>query len=273
MRPRVWNHSAGALTRRGALSEVRLMDVHVSFGALHVLKGVSLTVKHGEVVCLLGPSGAGKSTLLRCVNNLVPPDRGHVFVENQLIGKRFVRGTLRVLGDRDLSRQRRGIGMVFQSFNLFSHLTVLENLLLAPALASNGSSAAARAGLVEKARDLLASVGLLDKIDAYPRQLSGGQQQRVAIARSLMMDPTIMLLDEPTSALDPELVNEVLAVIRRLADTGMTMLIVTHEIGFAREAADRIVFMDDGRVVEEGAPAEFLNSPRTERGRKFLTMI
>jgi polar amino acid transport system ATP-binding protein len=255
------------------MSEVKLVDVHLAIGDVNILRGVSLTVGHGEVVCILGPSGAGKSTLLRCVNNLVTPTQGHVFVGGHLIGKKYNHGKLHALHDRDASRQRRHIGMVFQNFNLFSHLTVIENLFLAPQTASRTKSKAENQQLAQKARELLGSVGLADKADSYPRQLSGGQQQRVAIARSLMMDPTVILFDEPTSALDPELVGEVLAVIRRLADTGITMLIVTHELAFAKDAADRIVFMDEGQIVEEGTPREFFTAPKTARGQKFLTMI
>jgi polar amino acid transport system ATP-binding protein len=248
---------------------VRIEQVHKRFGALHVLKGVSLTVEPGEVMCLLGPSGSGKSTLLRCINHLEPIDAGRVYVDDELVGYRERDGRLYELRDREICRKRSEIGMVFQSFNLFPHLNALENVVEAPMRVKRRSRAAAR----ERGRELLARVGLGDRCDAYPRQLSGGQQQRVAIARALAMDPKLMLFDEPTSALDPELVGDVLAVMRDLARQGMTMIVVTHEIGFAREVADTAVFMDDGVVVEAGQPRDLLERPQHERTRAFLSKV
>ncbi|MBM7773286.1 polar amino acid transport system ATP-binding protein [Actinokineospora baliensis] len=246
-----------------------LRDVHKSFGHREVLRGIDLDIAEGEVVCLLGPSGSGKSTLLRTINHLEPLDRGAIFLRDELIGYREHRGRLVELDDRALSRQRAWFGMVFQGFNLFPHMTALDNVVEAPVLVKREDPAHARA----RGRELLASVGLADRVDAYPRQLSGGQQQRVAIARALAMSPEVLLFDEPTSALDPELVGEVLDVMRGLAATGMTMLVVTHEIGFAREVADRVVFLDGGVVVEQGAAAEVLTNPRRQRTRQFLTHV
>jgi polar amino acid transport system ATP-binding protein len=240
-----------------------------SFGAHRVLDGVDLDVATGEVVVLLGPSGSGKSTLLRCVNHLERPDAGFVQVAGELVGYRYAKGRLHELRHSAVTLQRSRIGMVFQQFNLFPHRTVLENIVEAPiAVRRLGKREAAA-----EAREMLARVGLTGREDAYPRQLSGGQQQRVAIARALAMRPQLMLFDEPTSALDPELVGEVLAVMRDLAESGMTMIVVTHEIGFAREVADTVVFLDDGRIVVSGSPGDVLARPRHERARAFLAAV
>ena len=237
---------------------VRLEAVHKSFGDNHVLRGIDLEVRSGEVLTIIGPSGSGKSTLLRCVNLLEPLDSGRIFLEGDEITRK---GT-------DVSAVRQRIGMVFQQFNLFPHLTVMDNLTLATRRIRRRPRAESEA----RARTLLARVGLTEKADQHPHQLSGGQQQRVAIARALMMDPHVMLFDEVTSALDPELVGEVLIVMRDLTrDMGMTMLVVTHEMQFAREVGDRLVFMDEGRIVEQGVPAEILDRPREERTRRFLS--
>ncbi|MFJ5115474.1 amino acid ABC transporter ATP-binding protein [Streptomyces sp. NPDC088551] len=241
-------------------------DVHKRFGPLEVLRGIDLEVRAGEVVVLLGPSGSGKSTFLRCINHLEQIDAGSIHVGGRLIGYRRSGSRVHHLRPREVTRQRRDIGMVFQHFNLFPHLTVLGNVMEAPVGVLRTPKAEAR----ETALALLARVGLSDKASAYPRQLSGGQQQRVAIARALAMRPELMLFDEPTSALDPELVGEVLATMRDLARDGLTMLVVTHEIGFAREVADRVVFMDGGRVLESGTPREVLDHPSHERTRAFL---
>jgi len=248
---------------------VEVRGVHKSFGHHEVLKGVDLTVDAGSVTVILGPSGGGKSTLLRVINHLEKVDRGHVRVDGTLIGYRRTGNRLHELGERHVLKQRAGIGFVFQTFNLFPHLTAIENIVEAPISALGLSRAAA----CHKAEELLVRVGLADKANAYPRQLSGGQQQRVAIARALALDPKLVLFDEPTSALDPELVGEVLDVIRDLARAGTTMIVVTHEIGFAREVADRIVFLDDGRLVEQGTPAELLDSPEHDRTRAFLSKV
>jgi polar amino acid transport system ATP-binding protein len=234
-------------------------DLHKSFGDLEVLKGIDFQVASGEVVCVIGPSGSGKSTLLRCVNRLEEPTSGQVLIEGEDITD----------PDADVDQLRSRIGMVFQSFNLFPHLSVLRNLTIAQRRVRKRSKEEAIA--VAKAN--LDRVGLSDKIDAYPAHLSGGQQQRVAIARALSMDPDMLLFDEPTSALDPELVGEVLAVMRDLAREGMTMMVVTHEMGFAQEVGDRVVFMDDGVVVEEGPPKQVLTDPQHERTRRFLQMV
>ncbi|MCU0270401.1 MAG: amino acid ABC transporter ATP-binding protein [Acidimicrobiales bacterium] len=238
---------------------IDIRDLHKYFGDLQVLKGIDFEVALREVVCVIGPSGSGKSTLLRCVNRLEEPTSGQILIEGEDICAPHV----------DLDRIRTRIGMVFQQFNLFPHLNVLGNLTIAQRKVLGRSKPAAQA----KAREVLAKVGLLDKIDEYPGRLSGGQQQRVAIARALAMDPDMMLFDEATSALDPELVGEVLAVMRSLAEEGMTMMVVTHEMGFARKVADRVVFMDGGVVVEEGAPAALLDEPTHERTRRFLRMV
>jgi polar amino acid transport system ATP-binding protein len=248
---------------------VHAQAVHKRFGRLEVLKGVSLEVAAGEVLCLLGPSGSGKSTFLRCINHLEKIDAGRLSVDGELVGYRQAGDKLHELRDAEVARKRAQIGMVFQRFNLFPHMTALENVAEAPQLVLRRSRRDARAA----AADLLAMVGLSDKERAYPAQLSGGQQQRVAIARALAMEPKLMLFDEPTSALDPELVGEVLDVMRRLAADGMTMIVVTHEIGFAREVADAAAFMDDGVVVETGAPREVFAAPRHERTRAFLSKV
>jgi polar amino acid transport system ATP-binding protein len=252
-----------------ARGTVEIRGVHKRFGANEVLRGIDLTLDPGSVTVVLGPSGSGKSTLLRCINHLEKIDRGSVRVDGELIGYRQAGGKLHELREREVLKQRSRIGFVFQSFNLFPHLTVLENVVEAPLHAQRRP----KGPVHEQARLLLARVGLTDKLDAYPRQLSGGQQQRVAIARALALDPTLVLFDEPTSALDPELVGEVLDVMKDLARSGTTMVVVTHEIGFAREVADRVVFMDDGRVVEDGPPADVLDNPREERTRSFLARV
>ncbi len=238
---------------------IQVIDLHKYFGKLEVLKGIDFVVQPGEVVCVIGPSGSGKSTLLRCVNRLEESTSGRIIIEGDDITD----------PDADVDKLRTRIGMVFQQFNLFPHLTVLRNLTIAQRKVLKRSETEAR----EVATAVLERVGLTDKIDEFPIRLSGGQQQRVAIARALSMNPDMILFDEPTSALDPELVGEVLDVMRTLAGDGMTMMVVTHEIGFAKEVADRVVFMDDGVVVEEGVPAEFLVNPKTDRARQFLRMV
>jgi len=248
---------------------VRAEGVYKSFGRLEVLKGVSLEVQQGEVVCVLGPSGSGKSTFLRCINHLEKIDAGRLWVDGSLVGYREADGKIYELRDSEVCRKRAQIGMVFQRFNLFAHRTVLENVIEAPTRVKG----VPRTEAVARATDLLGRVGLADKLDTYPAQLSGGQQQRVAIARALAMQPKLMLFDEPTSALDPELVGEVVDVMRRLAQDGMTMIVVTHEMGFARETADRVLMMDDGRVIEEGPPDRFFDAPREERTKQFLSKI
>lgn len=248
---------------------VEAQQVCKSFGALAVLNGVSLSVARGEVLVVVGPSGSGKSTFLRCINNLERISAGRLYVDGRLVGFRESNGKLYELPASAAAAQRREIGMVFQQFNLFPHRTALENITEAPVYVRRTRKAVA----VERARDLLRQVGLSDKDGAYPAQLSGGQQQRVAIARALAMDPKLMLFDEPTSALDPELVGEVLAVMKKLATAGMTMIVVTHEMGFAREVADQLVFMDGGVVVESGPPREVLSHPRQERTKAFLSKV
>jgi polar amino acid transport system ATP-binding protein len=243
--------------------------VHKRFGTLEVLKGIDLEVGRGDVMCLLGPSGSGKSTFLRCINHLEKINSGRLSVDGELVGYREAGGKLHELSDGEVSRKRSAIGMVFQQFNLFPHMTALENVTLAPIRVSSVARREAR----ERAVELMARVGLSDKLDVYPVALSGGQQQRVAIARALAMEPKLMLFDEPTSALDPELVGDVLDAMRRLANDGMTMIVVTHEIGFAREVADTVVFMDDGVVVESGPPAEVLGNPQHERTKAFLRKV
>lgn len=240
-----------------------------NFGALQVLKGVSLEVGRGEVLCLIGPSGSGKSTFLRCINHLEQVNAGRLYVDGEIVGYREKNGKLYEMHPRDAAKQRREIGMVFQHFNLFPHRTALENIIEAPTQVKK----VRKADAMTRARELLDRVGLADKANAYPAQLSGGQQQRVAIARALAMDPKLMLFDEPTSALDPELVGEVLTVMRELARSGMTMVVVTHEMGFAREVADQLVFMDGGVVVEAGAPRQLLADPRHERTKAFLSRL
>jgi polar amino acid transport system ATP-binding protein len=244
---------------------LRLDGIHKRFGELEVLRGIDLEVQRGEVVCVLGPSGSGKSTLLRCINLLEPPEEGEIFLEGHDICKGS--GSGEQSWELDFVRQR--VGIVFQQFNLFPHRTTLQNVTMAQEKVLGRSKEEARA----KGTGLLERVGLADKLDEYPERLSGGQQQRVAIARALAMDPHVMLFDEVTSALDPELVKEVLDVIRELAAEGMTMVLVTHEMGFAREVGDKIVFMDDGVIVEQGAPAAMLDNPSQERTRKFLGLV
>ena len=248
---------------------VRAEQVCKRFGSLEVLKGINLEVAAGDVLCLVGPSGSGKSTFLRCINHLERVDAGRLYIDGDLVGYREKGDKLYEISPRQAARQRRDIGMVFQHFNLFLHRTALENVIEAPMLVEGES----RAKATERGRELLDKVGLSAKADAYPAQLSGGQQQRVAIARALAMEPKLMLFDEPTSALDPELVGEVLGVMRDLADAGMTMVVVTHEMGFAREVADTIAFMDDGVVVEAGRPAEVLTAPTHQRTKDFLSKI
>lgn len=234
-----------------------------------MLRGVSLEVQLGEVLCIIGPSGSGKSTMLRCINYLERPSSGRIYVDGQLIGNRLERGRFVELSANELAVQRQHIGMVFQSFNLFSHMTALGNVMEAPIRVKMEP----KAEVERHARELLARVGLVDKADTYPVQLSGGQQQRVAIARALAMRPKLMLFDEPTSALDPEIVGEVLDVMRGLANDGMTMVVVTHEMVFAREVSDRVVFMDGGVIVEEGSPDQVLGHPSHQRTRQFLSRI
>jgi len=248
---------------------VRTEAVHKRFGRTEVLKGITLDVPKGDVLCVLGPSGSGKTTLLRCINHLEKIDSGRVWVDGELVGYRQVGDKLHELRESDVARKRAEIGMVFQRFNLFAHMTALQNVMAGPLLVKKLPRAEAEA----RAKQLLERVGLADKLGANPAQLSGGQQQRVAIARALAMQPKLMLFDEPTSALDPELVGEVLDVMRTLVADGMTMIIVTHEIGFAREAADTVAFMDDGAVVETGPPGVVLSSPRHERTRAFLSKV
>jgi len=244
-------------------------SVHKRFGRNEVLKGISLEVAPREVMCLLGPSGSGKSTFLRCINHLEKINSGRLSVDGELVGYRQVGEKLHELRESEVARKRSEIGMVFQHFNLFPHMTALENVACAPINVKGVAREQARA----RGRELLGRVGLAEKVDAYPAQLSGGQQQRVAIARALAMEPKLMLFDEPTSALDPELVGEVLEVMKQLARDGMTMVVVTHEMGFAREVSDSVVFMDGGVVVEHGAPGEVLGSPRHERTRAFLSKV
>ncbi len=248
---------------------VELRGVRKHFGAHEVLRGIDLAVRPGEVTVILGPSGSGKSTLLRTINHLEKVDAGTVRVSGELVGYRRKGAVLRELNEREILRQRSRIGFVFQNFNLFPHLTVLENVALAPVSAQRRPRAQARA----EAAELLERVGLADKAQEYPRRLSGGQQQRVAIARALALRPRVVLFDEPTSALDPELVGEVLDVIRGLARDGSTLVIVTHEIGFAREVADTVVLMDDGRIVEQGPPAQVLDQPTHPRTKAFLAHV
>jgi polar amino acid transport system ATP-binding protein len=245
------------------------LDVHKYFGGLHALNGVSLEVPRGEVLCIIGPSGSGKSTFLRCINQLERADRGAIWIDGELAGFRRAGDALYELDDAQVARQRASIGMVFQRFNLFGHMTALQNIIEGPVTVRRRP----RGEAVDEALELLARVGLAAKRDAYPSELSGGQQQRVAIARALAMRPKLMLFDEPTSALDPELVGEVLAVMRDLATSGMTMLVVTHELGFAREVSNRVVFMDEGAVVETGSPQEVLVRPQQPRTRDFIAAV
>ncbi|MER6344071.1 amino acid ABC transporter ATP-binding protein [Streptomyces sp. NPDC001595] len=248
---------------------VKAEGVHKSFGPVEVLKGIDLEVKQGEVFCLIGPSGSGKSTFLRCINHLEKINAGRLYVDGELVGYRQKGDKLYELKDSEVALKRRDIGMVFQRFNLFPHMTALENVVEAPMQVKGKSRTEAR----EHARQLLERVGLADKAGNYPSQLSGGQQQRVAIARALAMEPKLMLFDEPTSALDPELVGDVLDVMRDLAESGMTMVVVTHEMGFAREVGDSLVFMDGGVVVESGNPRDVLTDPQHERTQAFLSKV
>ena len=248
---------------------ISCIDVHKKFGRLEVLRGVSTEVARGDVVVLIGPSGSGKTTLLRCINHLETLDSGRIYVDGEFIGYREVGGRLREDSEPEVARKRAALGMVFQRFNLFPHLTALGNVIEAPMRVKRTP----RKEVEELGRQLLTKVGLEDKLDVHPSRLSGGQQQRVAIARALAMEPKLMLFDEPTSALDPELVGEVLDVMKSLAREGMTMVVVTHEMGFAREVADRVVFMDEGLIVEEGTPKAILQSPQQERTKAFLNRV
>lgn len=238
---------------------IKVVDLHKSFGDLEVLKGINTEIRKGEVVCVIGASGSGKSTFLRCLNLLEEPTKGEIYID----------GISLIEHKKDINKLRQKVGMVFQQFNLFPHMTVLENIMLAPVKVKKMPEEEARG----KAIELLRKVGLSDKDNAYPSQLSGGQKQRVAIARALAMDPEVMLFDEPTSALDPEMVGEVLAVMKQLAMEGMTMVVVTHEMGFAREVGDRILFMDEGIILEEGTPEELFGNPKKERTRAFLSKV
>ncbi len=252
---------------------VEVRGVHKFFGELHVLRGIDLVVPRGEVCVLMGPSGSGKSTLIRCINEMEQISAGRLFVAGELMGlretRRGGRTILHRLSDREIARQRSRIGMVFQRFNLFPHMTALANVMEAPRQVRRMSRPLAE----QLAREQLARVGLADRVGHYPAQLSGGQQQRVAIARALAMEPELILFDEPTSALDPELVGEVLSVMQELAGSGMTMIVVTHEVGFAREVADQVVFMADGVIVESGSPAQVIDAPEQERTRDFFSKV
>jgi len=248
---------------------VEAIAVHKRFGQVEVLKGINLTVGRGEVMCIIGPSGSGKSTFLRCINHLEKVDAGQLYVDGDLVGYRRQGDKLYELREGEVARKRAEIGMVFQRFNLFPHMTVMANIIEAPMRVQGVS----RATAASRADQLLERVGLTGRESAYPRQLSGGQQQRVAIARALAMEPKLMLFDEPTSALDPELVGEVLDVMRDLAASGMTMVVVTHEIGFAREVGDALVFMDDGVIVESGPPRDVLSNPQHQRTKSFLSKV
>lgn len=244
-------------------------SIRKNFGSNEVLKGITLQVEAGQVLCLLGPSGSGKSTFLRCINHLETINGGRLYVDGELMGFREGDDAIYEMKPNAIAKQRSEIGMVFQKFNLFPHLTALENVIEAPV----GVKKVSKSVAIDKAKALLASVGLNDKADHYPAQLSGGQQQRVAIARALAMEPKLMLFDEPTSALDPELVGDVLDVMRKLAQSGMTMIVVTHEIGFAREVADRVVFMDGGVVVEDGKPSQVIDKPQNPRTKAFINSV
>ena len=238
---------------------IKVKNLHKSFGSLQVLKGIDEHIKKGEKVVVIGPSGSGKSSFLRCLNLLETPTEGEIFIDDEKINDPKV----------DVNHIREKMGMVFQQFNLFPHLTIMDNIVLAPMKVKKMS----RADAEKKAEELLKTVGLYDKKDAYPAQLSGGQQQRIAIARALAMDPEIMLFDEPTSALDPEMVGEVLGVMKKLADDGMTMVVVTHEMGFAREVASRVLFMDQGVIMEQGTPEELFGNPQNDRTKEFLSKV
>jgi polar amino acid transport system ATP-binding protein len=248
---------------------VKAEGIHKFFGRLHVLRGIDLEVRPGEVMCVIGPSGSGKSTFLRCINHLEKIDSGRLWVDGHLVGYRQRGEKLHEMREREVAAQRREIGMVFQRFNLFPHMTALDNIMEAPIQVKGESKAVVR----ERATALIERVGLADKMTSYPSQLSGGQQQRVAIARALAMEPKLMLFDEPTSALDPELVGDVLDVMRGLALDGMTMVVVTHEMGFAREVGDSLVFMDEGVIVEQGRPREVLAEPKHRRTQEFLSKV
>ncbi len=248
---------------------VYVEDVHKSFGHIEVLRGITLEVQKGQTIVIIGPSGSGKSTLLRCINHLEKVDSGRIYLEGHLVGYKEVNGRLIELSPKAVARQRAEIGMVFQRFNLFSHMTALENIIEAPIHVRGIPKKQA----IEEGLSLLSKVGLADKANSYPSQLSGGQQQRVAIARALAMHPKVMLFDEPTSALDPELVGEVLMVMENLAYEGMTMIVVTHEMGFAREVADEVVFMDHGVILEQGKPEDIFSNPQHDRTRTFLRAI
>jgi polar amino acid transport system ATP-binding protein len=253
-------------------SEVPMVDargVHKCFGRLEVLKGIDMEVPSGEVVCIVGPSGSGKSTFLRCINHLEKIDAGTIRVANELVGYRQKGDKLYELSEREVASRRMNIGLVFQHFNLFPHMTAIDNIMEGPIRVKRESKGVVK----ERADALLKKVGLSDKATVYPAQLSGGQQQRVAIARALAMQPKLMLFDEPTSALDPELVGDVLAVMRSLAEEGMTMVVVTHEIGFAREVGDKLIFMDEGVIVEEGVPRDVISNPQHERTKSFLSRV
>lgn len=257
------------MASRDTTPMVKAEALSKSFGSNLVLKSISLEVQRGEVMCLVGPSGSGKSTFLRCINHLETVTAGRLMVDGELVGYKEKGDKLYEMNSSEAAKQRRDIGMVFQRFNLFPHMTALENVMLAPSLLKNEGKAKLKA----RALEILARVGLEDRWDYYPAHLSGGQQQRVAIARALAMEPKLMLFDEPTSALDPELVGEVLDVMKGLAETGMTMIVVTHEMGFAREVADQLVFMDGGVVVEAGDPREVIANPQRERTKAFLSKV
>ena len=248
---------------------IEVEDLHKHFGPLHVLRGIDLSVATGEVVCIIGPSGSGKSTLLRCINHLEAPERGRIRIDGQVAYRDEVGGRFRAHRNRAIAAVRAHVGMVFQQFNLFPHLTVIKNIMEAPVHVLRQSREEAR----RRGMELLAQVGLSEKADAYPEELSGGQQQRTAIARALAMNPKAMLFDEATSALDPELIGEVLNVMRDLASRGMTMVAVTHEMGFARQVASRVIFMDHGRIVESGPPGQIFGAPQEQRTRDFLRTV
>ena len=261
--------AGGTRAAAGAPPMVKAEQVHKFYGRFEVLKGIDLEVQPREVMCIVGPSGSGKSTFLRCINHLEQIHAGRLSVDGELVGYREKGGKLYELHDKEVARQRLDIGMVFQRFNLFPHMTALQNVMEAPIRAKGEAKEVVR----ERAQALLDRVGLGDRGESYPSQLSGGQQQRVAIARALCMEPKLMLFDDPTSALDPELVGEVLDVMRQLAESGMTMIVVTHEMGFAREVGDSLVFMDDGVVVEAGDPREVLANPQHQRTQAFLSKV
>jgi len=261
--------AARPMTAMNAAPMVQCIEVHKRFGRLEVLRGINMEVQRGEVVVMIGPSGSGKTTLLRCINHLEVINQGRIYVDGELVGYREMNGHLKEDSEREVARKRAAIGMVFQRFNLFPHFSALGNVIEAPMRVKKLPRKVAE----ELGKALLTKVGLADKLNAYPAQLSGGQQQRVAIARALAMEPKLMLFDEPTSALDPELVGEVLEAMKSLAREGMTMIVVTHEMGFAREVSDRIIFMDGGVIVEEGPPREMLLNPQHQRTQAFLSKV